>query len=348
MRAQVITETGNISPDYIPLRMKECEEPQPAPGEIKISVEACGVCHTELDEIEGRAEPPQLPVIPGHQVIGIVESTGDEVENFSSGDRAGAGWIFSSCGECRFCRKGLENLCRDFKATGRDAHGGYAEYMVISSDYAVGIPEGLSPVSTAPLLCAGSIGYRSLKLAEISSGEVLGLTGFGASGHLVLQLARGLFDGLQIYVFARREETRDFARKLGADWAGDTRDRAPQLCHAIIDTTPAWLPVKEALANLERGGRLVINAIRKGAGDREELLNLEYSKHLWLEKEIKSVANVTKSDLEGIISAANRLDISPEITTYSLREAHKALLDIKMSRGKGARVLKIGGGTGIK
>ena len=315
--------------------------PVPSPGEILIKVNACGVCHTELDEIEGRTPPPFFPVVPGHQAVGRIAAVGNQVKKFSIGDRVGVAWIFSACGKCKFCISGHENLCPDFKATGRDANGGYAEFMKVSEKFAYRIPETFSDAQAAPLLCAGAIGYRSLRLTGLKDGGNLGLTGFGASAHLVLKMVRYMYPAAKVFVFARNEKERLFSKSLGAVWAGDTKDQAPELMDCIIDTTPAWKPVVEALSNLDRGGRLVINAIRKEKADKNYLLNLYYPSHLWMEKEIKSVANVTSNDVFEFIKIAAKMDIKPEIQEYSLDKANQALIELKNGNIRGAKVLKV-------
>jgi propanol-preferring alcohol dehydrogenase len=257
------------------------------------------------------------------------------------GDRVGMAWIFSSCGECEFCRSGLENLCPEFRATGRDADGGYAEYMKAPAAFVFRIPEAFTDVEAAPLLCAGAIGYRSLNLTGLRNGQRLGLTGFGASAHLVLMMARHRFPDSEVCVFARSPEERAFALQLGAVWAGDSADSSPLPLAAIIDTTPAWQPVVAALANLAPGGRLVINAIRKEAGDRDCLAELDYPRHLWMEREIKSVANVARSDVAGFLALAAEMGIRPETEEYPFEEANRALLDLKQRRIRGAKVLRV-------
>lgn len=253
----------------------------------------------------------------------------------------GIAWIFSACGACKFCRTGEENLCANFQATGRDANGGYAELMSVREDFAYRIPEVFSDAEAAPLLCAGAIGYRSLRLTGLKDKENLGLTGFGASAHLVLKMARHRFPGSKIFVFARNEQERAFARELGAVWAGDTAEPSPEKLDAIIDTTPVWTPVVEALKNLEPGGRLVINAIRKEEVDRDALQRLDYPAHLWLEKEIKSVANVSRRDVSEFLQLAAEMGIKPDVEEYRLEEANKALAELKAGRVRGAKVLRI-------
>ena len=334
-------ETGSMKNRSEPLTLEDVPDPRPETGELLLQVTVCGVCHTELDEIEGRTAPPELPVIPGHQVIGTVLTTGRGVSGFSEGDRVGVGWIYSACGECEHCRNGNENLCDNFIATGRDADGGYAEKMTVPADYAVRVPDGLTDVYAAPLLCAGAIGYRSLLLTGIENGQRLGLTGFGASGHLVLHLVKHHYPETEVYVFARNPREREFALELGAVWAGNTEEHSPEKLHAIIDTTPAWKPVVEAMKSLEPGGRLVINAIRKEAGDKEYLENLDYERDLWMEKEIKSVANVTRTDLSEMLRLAAEYGIAPEVRVFPLEEANQALMEVKKGDIRGAKILRI-------
>jgi propanol-preferring alcohol dehydrogenase len=317
-------------------------DPEPGEGEILVRVKRCGVCHTELDEIEGRTAPPFFPVIPGHEIIGKVEAAGKGASRFTPGDRVGIAWIHSACGHCKFCRDGNDNLCREFRATGRDVHGGYAEYTTVNEKYAYPIPDIFSDTEAAPLMCAGAIGYRSLRLTGIENGKKLGLTGFGASAHLVLKMVAHKYPDTSIYVFARNPGEREFALELGAVWAGDTTTRSPEKLDAIIDTTPAWKPVVEALNNLDRGGRLIINAIRKEDADRDYLANLDYSRHLWYEKEIKSVANIAHRDPEEFINMAAEIPLIPETEEFELEEANEALMQLKRGRIRGAKVLKIG------
>lgn len=341
MRAMLIKDFGPVGDGSAPLVSADWPDPIPAAGEILLRVSVCGVCHTELDEVEGRMQPPRLPVIPGHQVVGRVEALGEGAGPFRRGDRVGVAWIHSACGHCGFCLRGDENLCDDFRATGRDANGGYAELMTVPQEFAHRIPEPLADSQAAPLLCAGAIGLRSLRLTGLDDGQALGLTGFGASAHLVLKLVRHRFPATPVFVFARSAAERAFARELGATWAGDTAERAPRRLHAIIDTTPAWTPVVKALENLERGGRLVINAIRKVDVDKDVLLGLDYPTHLWLEKEIKSVANVTRADVREFLRVASEIPLKPEVQEYELADANRALIELNRGEVRGAKVLRV-------
>ncbi len=337
----ILQSVSDIGQNSEPLVMTEMPDPVPAANEILIRVTACGVCHTELDEIEGRTPPSRFPVIPGHQVIGRVTAAGRNVKRLKPGDRVGVAWIFSACGRCSYCLDGLENLCPEFKATGRDANGGYAEYMTVPEAFAYRIPDIFTDSQAAPLLCAGAVGYRSIKLAGILNGQNIGLTGFGASGHIVLQIIKHQYPDNKIFVFARSKTERAFARELGALWSGDITDAVSLLLDSIIDTTPVWKTIVEALKNLKPGGRLVINAIRKEETDKDYLLNIDYPKHLWMEKEIKSVANVTRNDVREFLNAASGIPLLPEVQEYRLDEANIALTELKQRKIKGAKVLVI-------
>ena len=335
MRAMRLHATASLDVNPAPLQLEDVPDPVPEDDEILLRVSACGVCHTELDEIEGRTPPPALPVIPGHQVVGHVAAQGTAARRFEVGQRVGVGWIHSSDGS------ETENISAEFRATGRDCDGGYAELMTVPERYAYPIPDEFDDVTAAPLLCAGAVGFRSLRLAGIRDGDALGLTGFGGSGHLVLQLCRHLFPASPVYVFARSERERQFALELGAAWAGDTEDVPPQPLQAIIDTTPAWKPVIAALERLRPGGRLVINAIRKQDDDAGLLASIRYEDHLWLEKEIKTVANVTAADFVDFLPIAASIPLRVETQTYPLEEANQALLDLRQGGLRGAKVLEI-------
>ena len=341
MKAMILQGISLFSDNPAPLVPVEMPEPAPGEGEILIAVSACGVCHTELDEIEGRTPPSALPVIPGHQVVGTVAARGPNAGRFRTSERVGVGWIHRACGACNDCLSGSENLCERFCATGRDVNGGYAEFMTVPEAFAYAIPELFSDAEAAPLLCAGAIGYRSLRLANLRDGQNLGLTGFGASAHLILPMVRHRFSRVKIFVFARNERERAFARELGAVWTGTTEEAPPEKLHAVIDTTPAWKPVVEALKHLTSGGRLVINAIRKEEHDKTELLRLDYPAHLWLEKEIKSVANVARSDIREFLEQAAEIPLRPAVEEYPLADANRALAELKGGKIRGAKVLRI-------
>ena len=341
MRALILPGLCQLRPDSAPLKLVDLPIPVPGPDEVLIKVQVCGVCHTELDEIEGRTPPSVFPMVLGHQVVGTISRLGNGADKFKVGDRVGVAWIFSACGHCEWCRSGQENLCPGFRATGRDANGGYAEYMTVNESFIFKLPANLSDEQSAPLLCAGAIGYRSLRLTGMENGQLLGLTGFGASAHLVLKIVQHKFPDSEVMVFARSEQERSFALELGASWAGDTTEKPPRLLDAIIDTTPAWLPVIKALNSLKAGGRLVINAIRKESKDQDQLMNLDYGEHLWMEKEIKSVANITRTDVREFLELAASIPIKPLVNDYPFEQANKALMDMKFNSIQGAKVLRI-------
>jgi alcohol dehydrogenase, propanol-preferring len=350
MKAMLLRELGPLSTNPEPLKLSDLPQPSLAPGEILIRINACAVCHTELDEIEGRTPPPRLPVVLGHQVVGIVEdvagaTTSDlprvDSTSIRTGQRIGVAWIFSACGKCKYCLAGNENLCEDFQATGRDANGGYAQYIKVRADFAHPIPDSLSDAEAAPLLCAGAVGYRALRLSNLKDGGNLGLTGFGASNHLILKMVRYKYPAASVFVLTRNAGEQEFARSLGAAWAGAIEDTPPQKLDAVIDATPVWRPITAALKHLAPGGRLVINAIRKEDVDKQALLELDYTSQLWLEKEIKSVANVTRQDVREFLELAARAGIKPEVQEYDLDDANEALMGLKQGGIRGAKVLRI-------
>ncbi len=341
MKAWVINKISEVNENNPPLALSEIPIPDPGPGEILVKVSVCGVCHTELDEIEGRTPPPVLPMIPGHQVVGIVSKTGKGVKKWFPGDRVGVAWIYSSCGKCNYCQNGMENLCAEFKATGRDLPGGYANYMIADENYCYRIPPQMEDKKAAPLFCAGAIGYRSVNLTGLKNGMNLGLSGFGASAHLVMKLVRHQYPDTKVFVFARSKQERDFAIELGASWVGDYENTSPTLLNAIIDTTPAWNPIVKSLECLAPGGRLVVNAIRKESYDQAILQQLRYHDHLWMEKEIKSVANVARADVSGFLDISMKAGIIPETQDYDFTDANRALIDMKSGIIRGAKILNI-------
>jgi propanol-preferring alcohol dehydrogenase len=356
MKSMLLREITQLPQNLTPLTFNEIPEPTLEAGEVLLRVTACGVCHTELDEIEGRTPPPRLPVVLGHQVVGIIEGvqslpTLDLQKNIQHremldsrikiGQRVGVAWIASACGECDFCKSGQENLCPQFKATGRDVDGGYAEYMKVRADFVHPIPDSFSDSEAAPLLCAGAIGYRSLRLSNLQDGQSLGLMGFGGSNHLVLKLARYKFPNAKIFVFSRSPKEREFALSLGAAWAGDIDQSPLEELDSVIDTTPVWGAVGEALKRVRPGGRVVINAIRKEEFDKSILSQLDYPSQLWMEKEIKSVANVTRADVREFLQLAAEAGIKPEFQEYDLKDANQALLEMKQGKIHGSKVLRM-------
>ena len=353
MKSMLLREVTQLPQNPTPLTFSEIPKPTPEAGEVLLRVTACGVCHTELDEIEGRTPPPRLPVVLGHQVVGVIvgvqslptlhsfQSQETLESEIKQGQRVGVAWIASACGVCDYCKSGQENLCPEFKATGRDVDGGYAEYMKVRADFAHPIPDSFSDAEAAPLLCAGAIGYRSLRLSNLQDGQSLGLMGFGGSNHLVLKLARHKFPNTDIFVFSRNPKEREFALTLGAVWAGTIDQNPLEELDSIIDTTPVWGAVSEALKRVRPGGRVVINAIRKEESDKSILCQLDYPSQLWLEKEIKSVANVTRADVREFLQLAAEANIKPEFQEYELKDANRALLDMKQGIIHGSKVLRM-------
>jgi len=337
MKAMVLKKNSLV--EEKPLELIDLPTPVPGSKQILVKISTCGVCHTELDEIEGRISPIKFPIVLGHEIVGRVERLGPGSTKFKEGDRVGIAWINWACGKCSFCLKGEENLCDKAKWTGKDTDGGYAQYTVVSEDFAYPIPERFTDQEAAPLLCAGTIGYRALRLSRIEDSQVLGLYGFGASAHIVIQITKYRYPHGRVFVFTRpgQKEHQDLARKLGADWIGATGDTPPLKLNCAIDFTPVGVPVREALRNLEKGGRLVINAIRKETSIPE----LDYARHLWYEKEIKSVANVTRKDSQEFLPLAAKIPIVPEVQEFKLEEVNEALILLKKGKIRGAAVLKI-------
>jgi propanol-preferring alcohol dehydrogenase len=338
MKAQILKRITKLDENPRLLELVDAAVPHPDSKQILVKVSACGICHTELDEIEGRIKP-KLPIILGHEVVGKVEKSGSKVTKFRLGDRVGIAWINSACGKCYFCKRGNENLCNQFQATGCDVDGGYAEYTVVSEDFAYLIPERFTALNAAPLLCAGAIGWRALKLTGIEDGETLALYGFGASAHIVLQVVKYKFPNSKVFVFTRSKGDlpSQLAKEEGADWLGITGEDPPKKYNRAIDTTPVGMPVVEALRNLEKGGRLVMNLIRK----ETPIPELDYVKHLWQEKEVKSVANITRRDVQEFLSLAAEIPIIAEVNEFKLEEANEALIALKKGKYRGAGVLRI-------
>jgi propanol-preferring alcohol dehydrogenase len=332
MKAQILSKISPI--ENRPLKLADIPIPQPKAKEILVKIAACGVCHTELDEIEGRLQP-KLPIVLGHEIIGRVESLGSKVTKFGIGDRVGIAWIYSACGKCHFCREDKENLCPDFQGTGCHANGGYAQYVLVSEDFAYLIPDRFTDSQAAPLLCAGAIGLRDLKLSGIKPGQTLGLFGFGASAHIVIQVAK--YWKCKIFVFSRSEEHRRLAEKLGAAWTGRAKDEPPQKINCAIDFTPVGETVPHALRVLEKSGRLVLAVIRK----RSPIPPLDYAQLLWDEKELKSVANITRKDAQDFLPLAADIPIIPEVQEFQLKEANEALILLKQGKIQGAAVLRM-------
>lgn len=335
MRAMILNKISPI--EEKPLEASDLPIPTPEDNQILVKILVCGACHTDLDEIEGRLKPSKLPIVPGHQIVGTVADKGKTVTKFKINDLVGITWLYSACGKCSFCKKGSENLCDSAAWTGKDVNGGYAEYMVISEDFAYPLPAGFSDSEAAPLLCAGIIGYRTLRLAEITDGQTIGLFGFGACAHIVIQVIKYKFPKSKVFVFTKTARHAELAKTLGAVWTGRSNDCPPAKLDKVMDFTPVGECVRDAMAVLDKGGRLVINAIRK----ETPIPKLDYAKYLWLEKEIKSVANVTRQDAEEFLPLAAQIPIAPTIEEFPLAQANEVLIRLKHSKLRAAAVLRV-------
>lgn len=332
MRAMAAAAFGPVGNN--PLAMTDLPVPAAGPGEILVRVRCCGVCHTDLHTVEGELPAAKLPVVPGHEVVGEVEKTGAGAVKFREGDRVGVAWLHSACGECRFCREGRENLCESAQFTGYQVNGGYAEFLTVPEAFAYRLPEVFTDEEAAPLLCAGIIGYRALRLSGVRPGERLGLYGFGASAHVAIQIARHW--GCEVFVFTRSEEHRKLARSLGAAWTGTSKDIPPARMTGSIIFAPAGDIVHDALEGVERGGTVVTAGIYMTPVPR-----LDYERHLYQEKILRSVANATRRDGEGLLELAARMPIRTECRVFPLEEANAVLQLLKAGGINGAAVLKI-------
>src|SRR5512141_2261995 len=330
MRAMLLAQTARA--EERPLALVEMPESEPASGEVSVGVEACGVCRTDLHIVEGEVEA-RLPIVPGHQAAGTVLACGSGVEGIRPGDRVGVGWLSSTCGECAFCRSGRENLCRGARFTGRDRDGGYAERMTAPALAAYRLPEGFTARQAAPLLCAGVIGYRTLRISGAQSGGRLGLFGFGASAHLVIQIAR--HEGCEVYVFTREALHRELARAMGAAWVGGTEDDPGVLLDAAAIFAPAGEIVPMALARLERGATLAVNAIHMSP-----IPSMDYEK-LYGERVVRSVMNFTRRDAQEFLEIAARIPVRAETEVFPLDQANEALVRVARGQVRGAAVLAI-------
>ncbi len=332
MKAMILREARPIEEN--PLQIVDIEEAAPGPGEIRVGISACGLCHTDLHTVEGELPPAKLPLIPGHQVVGRVERVGAEASRFRVGDRVGVAWLHSTCGNCAFCLHGKENLCEQARFTGYDVDGGYAQYINVPQDFAYPIPQGFPDLEAAPLLCAGIIGFRALRLAEVERGGRLGLFGFGASAHIAIQVA--VHWGCQVFVFSRSEEHRDLARKLGAVWTGRAEEDAPHKLDSAIIFAPAGKLVLDGLRVLRRGGTLALAGIYM-----TPIPQMDYARDLYYERTVRSVANNTRADGEDFLRLAAEIPIHTEVQTFALEEANHALRLLKEGKIQGGGVLAI-------
>jgi len=331
MKAMILKKQGILNPNS--LELEYVDIPKINYNEVLIKIKACGVCHTDLHEIEGDLRIENFPIIPGHEIIGIVSKIGNGVKNLKVGDRVGISWLYSSCENCKYCLRNQQNLCLDAKFTGYSVNGGYTEYIKINSNYAYKIPDVFSDLEAAPLMCAGVIGYRSIKLSELKSGETIGLFGFGASAHIVIQIAKHW--NCDVFVFTRSKNHQEHALELGAKWVGNIKDQPPKKIDRGIIFAPVGEIVVNALNFLNSGGTLAINAIHMS-----DIPSFKYSL-LWHERKIISVANVTRNDAIEFLELAGKIPIKTNIVSYKLEDVNFALLDMKMSKINGAAVLKI-------
>lgn len=332
MRAMALETPGPIAQK--PLRLVERPDPEPAEGQIQIKVEVCGVCRTDLHVAEGDLAPQRSGIIPGHEVVGRVVKRGSGATRFPLGARVGIAWLRSTCGVCRFCRRGAENLCLTPHFTGWDEDGGYAEIAVVSEAFAYALPEDLAATELAPLLCAGIIGYRAYRRSRVQPGGRLGLFGFGGSAHVTIQVAG--HHGCEVYVFSRGREHRELAEALGATWVGDSFDRPPYPLDAAILFAPAGELVPPALATLDRGATLAVAGIHLS-----DVPSLDYQKHLFQERAVQSVTANTREDGRALLELAAKIPIRTRTRTYPLEQANEALLDLKQDRIQGAAVLEL-------
>ena len=318
-----------------PLELRDVPVPAVGPKDILIKVRCCGVCHTDLHAVEGELPDAKLPLIPGHEVIGVVERVGERAARFRAGVRVGAAWLRSTCGECRFCRDGRENLCEAARFNGYHADGGYAEYMALPEEFAYGVPESFSDEEAAPLMCAGIVGYRALELSGIQPGGTLGLYGFGGSAHIALQIAK--HRSARIFVFTRSAEHQELARTLGADWAGSSKDDPPaKLTNAII-FAPVGSLYLDALRVLDRGGTVASAGIHMSP-----IPEIDYDKYLYHERKMLSVANATRRDGEDLLRIAAEIPVRTTVQTFPLEKANDVLRLLKAGKINGAAVLKMG------
>ncbi|RMH04769.1 MAG: zinc-binding alcohol dehydrogenase family protein [Nitrospirae bacterium] len=328
----ILEQTADIATN--PLRLAELPPPQPGPHQVRVQVQACGICRTDLHIIEGELPAVKRPLIPGHQIIGIVDRVGQEVQTVREGDRVGIAWLQDTCGQCEFCRSGRENLCAQAVFSGYHVHGGYAEYAVASETFVYPIPSCFTSQEAAPLLCAGIIGYRALRRSHVKPGQRLGLYGFGASAHITIQVARHW--GCSVYVCSLREEHRALAKELGAVWVGGATESPPEKLHGAIIFAPAGDLVPVALEALEKGGTLALAGIYMTA-----IPPLNYARHLFHERTLQSVTANTKQDGLELLQEAASIPIRPHTETFTLESANEALQHLKQGKIKGSGVLTI-------
>ena len=330
MRAVVLEENALIGTS--PLRVMEMPDPHPGRGEVRLKVRCCAICRTDLHVIEGELPRARMPIIPGHQAVGVVDELGEGCRRLVPGRRVGVAWLRHTCGVCTFCKAGQENLCESARFTGYHEHGGYAEYAVVPEDFAYVLPEAFDDVSAAPLLCAGIIGYRALKRCRVPDGGRLALYGFGSSAHVVLQIAQ--HRGCDVYVVTRGEKHVELARRMGAEWASQDASAMPVKADSAIIFAPAGELVPRALEALRKGGTVALAGIYM-----TDIPSLNYEKYVFYERDIHSVTANTREDGRGLLAEAASIPIRPHTTTYPLADANRALQDLKGDRISGTGVL---------
>lgn len=323
---------GTVPVEEGPLRLEEVETPEPGPGQVRLKVRANGVCRTDLHVVEGDLPDVPSPLVPGHQVVGTVDALGEDVEGWSEGERAGLAWLQGTCGSCEHCREDDENLCFEPRFTGYHVHGGYAEHCLAPARWLHRLPDGVEDLAATPLLCAGIIGYRSLRRSRIEAGQRLGLWGFGNSAHVTIQVALHL--GCEVFVFSHRENHRELAREMGAAWVGASEHEPPEKLHASILFAPVGDLVPPALATLRRGGRLAVAGIHLS-----DIPALSYDEHLFQERELVSVTANTRDDARELLELAAEIPIRTRVAEYALEDANRALRDLKENRIDGAAAL---------
>jgi len=330
MKAMVLSEIAPI--ESAPLKLTDLPDPQPAPGQVRLRVSCCAICRTDLHVIEGDLPQEKLPIVPGHQVVGVVDMLGEGCKRLKVAQRVGVAWLRHTCGGCEFCESGRENLCGDQRFTGYHADGGYAELAVVDENFAYEIPEGFSDVSAAPLLCAGIVGYRAFKRSNPRDGAALAIYGFGSSAHVICQIA--LHRGMDVYVVTRGAGHRELAIEMGAKWAGETADGMPVKTDSAIIFAPAGELVPQALSALKKGGTLSLAGIHM-----TPLPEMDYEKYIFHERDIHSVTANTRADGRELLAQAAEIPIRPHTTTYPLDQANEALCDLKADRLNGTGVL---------
>jgi alcohol dehydrogenase, propanol-preferring len=333
MRAMLLEQYGDI--DIAPLKLRDVKDPLPGAGEVRVKVSVCAVCRTDLHVVEKDLPEAKRPIIPGHQVVGVVDRVGEGCTRLKVGQRVGIAWLRHTCGECRFCRSGRENLCANQRFTGYHADGGYAEYAVVPETFVYELPEGMDDVGVSPLLCAGIIGYRALSRANVPAGGKLLLVGFGSSAHIVIQLA--LHRGAEVYVVTLTESHQEMGRQLGAVWAGGDCADLPTKMESAILFAPVGRLVPPILESLDKGGTLSMAGIYVS-----DVPSLNYERHLFYERDVRTVTANTRDDGRALLKEAAEAGVKPHTTTYDLADANRALQDVKHSRIDGTAVLQIG------